>query len=253
MSSLFDSPRFSQSLFYPRQEVSPPPSGATDLLVAVPDGSLHVRWYRQPQQHRVNLLLFHGNGEVVADYDSLAGFFFACGTDLAVVDYRGYGRSHGTPSLRNTIEDAPLVLNAFKEAGAGSLIVMGRSLGSACAAELYSSPPELVAGFIWESGAADLRSLVRRRGLVPPAQFSESELSAFDPCRKLARGTRPLLVIHGAEDNLIHPAEAKLAFAAAATSDKTLCLIPEHGHNDLAGSSLYWKSIREFVHRVAPI
>ncbi len=253
MSSLFDSPRFSQSLFYPRQDISPAPSGATDLFVPVPDGAIHVRWYRQPLRQRVSLLLFHGNGEVVADYDSLAGFFFACGTDLAVVDYRGYGRSRGTPTLRNAIEDAPLVLNAFKEAGAGSLIVMGRSLGSACAAELYSSPPELAAGFIWESGAADLRSLVRRRGLVPPAQFSESELTVFDPCRKLARGTRPLLVIHGEADNLIHPAEAKIAFAAAAASDKTLCLIPDHGHNDLAGSSLYWKSIREFVHRVTPI
>lgn len=250
MSSLFDSARFNQSLFYPRQDISPAPRGATDLYVTVPGGTLHVRWYQRMPRPSATILLFHGNGEVVADYDSLAAFFFDCDADLAVVDYRGYGRSRGTPTLRNTVEDAPLILNAFKEAGAGSLIVMGRSLGSACAAELYSFPPEFVVGFIWESGAADLRSLVRRRGLVPPAQFSESELAMFDPCRKLARGIGPLLLIHGEEDTLIDPAEAKLALAAAAAADKTLCIIPGHGHNDLAGSPLYWKSIREFVRRV---
>ena len=213
-----------------------------------------MRWYRQLPRRGVSLLLFHGNGEVVADYDSLAGRFFDCGVDLAVVDYRGYGRSRGIPTLRNALADAPLIVKALKDAGADSVIVMGRSLGSACAAELYQAPPEFVLGFIWESGAADLRSLVRRRGMAPPVQFSEEDLATFEPCRKLARGNRPLLVIHGEEDSLIDLTEARQAFAAAAAAaaEKKLCLIPDHGHNDLAYSPLYWESISAFVRRISP-
>ena len=251
MSSLFDSPGFNASLFFPRPDTSPAPPGATDLRVAVPGGAVHLRWHRRPRPG-VCLLLFHGNGEVVADYDSLAGHFFACGVDLAVVDYRGYGQSLGTPTLRSTLADAPLILTALHNAGAGPLLVMGRSLGSACAAELYQTPTDFVIGFIWESGAADLSNLVRRRGLAVPAEFSESELATFDPCRKLARGQYPLLVVHGEQDTLIAPAEAQRAFGAAKTADKKLCLIAGHGHNDLAFSPLYWQSIREFVHRLRP-
>ena len=252
MSSLFDSHQFNRSLFYPRRDVSPAPDGAMELLVPVADAEVHLRWYRPPPRPGVSVLLFHGNGEVVADYDSLAERFRNCGAELAVVDYRGYGRSRGTPTLRNALQDAPLVVKALNAAGAGSVIVMGRSLGSACAAELYPAPPEFVLGFIWESGAADLRNLVRRRGLTPPAEFFEADLAVFEPCRKLARGHRPLLVIHGEEDSLIDPREARQAFAAAAAVEKQLCFIPAHGHNDLAYSPLYWESISAFVQRLAP-
>lgn len=228
------------------------PDEAVELFVAAGGAEVHMRWYRQLPRRRVSLLLFHGNGEVVADYDPLADRFFDCGVDLAVVDYRGYGRSQGTPTLRNALEDAPLIVKGLKDAGADSVIVMGRSLGSACAAELYQAPPEFVLGFIWESGAADLRNLVRRRGMVPPAQFSDEDLAVFEPCRKLARGNRPFLVIHGEEDSLINYAEARQAFAASAAIEKTLCLIPDHGHNDLAYSPLYWESINAFVQRLSP-
>lgn len=251
MQSLFDSREFNRNLFFPRPSISPTPAGATDLSVQVPEGNIHVRWHQRPRQ-RASLLLFHGNGEVVADYDSLAGNYSDCGVNLAVADYRGYGRSQGTPTLRNLLTDAPLVLHALNKAGVGTAVVMGRSLGSACAAELYASPPGFVLGFIWESGGADLHQLVYRRGLTPPAAFSEEELATFDPCRKLARGSHPLLVMHGKQDSLIVPAEARLAFAAAGTADKKLCLIAGHGHNDLAVSPLYWQSIREFVNKLSP-
>ncbi|MCK7530646.1 MAG: hypothetical protein MZV63_06165 [Marinilabiliales bacterium] len=45
------------------------------------------------------MLLFHGNGEIVADYDEIAGAYRELGAALLVVDYRGYGRSGGEPLL----------------------------------------------------------------------------------------------------------------------------------------------------------
>ena len=247
MPSLFDSNDFNDNLFFPRADRSLTPPGARELMIPVEGAQLHLRWHRAPSA-ALTVLLFHGNGEIVSDYDTSAARFAALGASLAVVDYRGYGRSTGTPSLRSCIRDAgPVIESLLAQEGAAPVVVMGRSLGSACAAELYQAPPEGVPGFVLESGSADLHALIRRRGMEPPASLSQTDLEVFDPLLKLARGTRPLLVLHGAEDDLIAPREARRAFDAAGTRDKRLQLIPGRGHNDLSWSPGYWDAVGAFL------
>lgn len=244
--SLFDDPQFSQRLFFPRADASAPPDGAIDDFIVRPDASLHVRWYAGHEAART-LLLFHGNGEVVADYDDSADHFARIGLRLAVVDFRGYGQSTGIPSLRESIDDALVVAAAVNEMAAAPIIVMGRSVGSACAVEIYARGLSFVAGVVIESGSSDLAGLVRRRGMTPPTTFSAADLAAFDPLRKLARGTQPLLVLHGAKDTMIGPHEAQASHDAAGTRDKQLVLVPQRGHNDLAMSPIYWDGLRMFA------
>ena len=243
--SLFDSAPFTERLFFPRDDVTPPPDGAADDFVEVGGASLHVRYHGVSPERRT-LLLFHGNGEVIADYDDSAGLFAAAGFGLAVVDYRGYGQSTGSPSLRSMIADAHVILGAVHAVAAGPIVVMGRSLGSACAADLYGRNLPIVEGVVIESGLADLAGLVRRRGLEPPAQFSDEERAVFDPLPKLARGTGPLLVIHGERDTMIASSEAEASFAAAGTKAKKLVIVPGRGHNDVSRSRTYWDALAAF-------
>lgn len=243
--SLFDAAEFNERLFFPRADVTPPPDGAEDDFVEVGGASLHVRYHGAAPERRT-LLLFHGNGEVVGDYDDAAGLFAAAGFGLAVVDYRGYGQSTGAPTLRSAIADARVILGAVHATAARPIVVMGRSLGSACAAEIAGKNLPIVAGVIIESGIADLVGLVRRRGLAPPAQFSEEERAMFDPLPKLGRGTAPLLVIHGERDTMIAPSEAETSFAAAGAKQKKLVIVPGRGHNDVAGSRTYWDALAAF-------
>jgi pimeloyl-ACP methyl ester carboxylesterase len=242
---MLDDPDFNRSLFYPRRDSSAAPAGAVDLGVSVPGAELHLRWYRSDLA-RATLLLFHGNGEVVADYDPSAPAFARAGAELAIVDYRGYGRSTGTPSLRAIVADAALVLKTLAEHSPRPIIVMGRSLGSACAIDLYGRVPERVAGFILESGFVDLDEMVDRRG-KSAAAIGLAEREEFDPAPKLKRGRHPLLVLHGAQDDLIAPSEAERAFALAGTNDKKLKLIEGRGHNDISDSDAYWDAIASFV------
>jgi pimeloyl-ACP methyl ester carboxylesterase len=245
MPSLFDSPAFNDSLFFPRADTTVPPAGASDHEVAVPGATLHLRWHRAA--HALpTLLLFHGNGETVSDYDDAAPRYAAAGTNLAVVDFRGYGRSTGEPTLRNTIADAPLVLNALCALTGTSVYVMGRSIGSVCAAEIYGHATPFL-GLVWESGLCDLRALVGRRGLVPPEHLADDDLAAFDPLPKLRRGSRPLLVLHGTRDEIIAPIEAQQVFDAAGTAHERLVYLPGRGHNDVSGAREYWDALAELV------
>ncbi|MEP7123972.1 MAG: alpha/beta fold hydrolase [Byssovorax sp.] len=249
MDSIFDSPAFSSRLFFPRALTSAPPPGAIDELLAVAPGvRVHLRVHAAPSA-RALVLLFHGNGEVVADYDAAAADYAAVGARLAVVDYRGYGASSGVPTLRSALSDARVVLAAARAASTLPLIVMGRSLGSACAAELAGALPPL-AGLILESGFTDLLGLVARRGVTLQSPLPSGDLAAFDPLPKLRASTTPLLVLHGALDTLIAPTEGRAAHDAAGTLDRRLVLVPGRGHNDVSAHPLYWASLRSFVEHV---
>jgi alpha-beta hydrolase superfamily lysophospholipase len=242
---MLDSTAFNERLFFPRTDFTPPPDGATDRMIEVPGARLHMRMHRA-EGAKCTLLLFHGNGEVVSDYDDVASSFANAGASLAIVDYRGYGASTGVPTLRSIIADAPLVLRALSDER--PLVVMGRSLGSACAAELYAARPREVASFVWESGAADLVALVRRRGFEPSSLVA-ADVSVFDPIPKLERGTHPLLVLHGEADTLISCDEGRRAFDAAGTREKRLVTLPGFGHNNVSFAPAYWSALAELIAR----
>lgn len=260
MASIFDSDEFTDTLFFPRPDVTPPPDGATDAMVDVDGAQIHVRHHAAtavPAADTITtgpcaLLLFHGNGEVVADYDDAAERFAAAGVSLAVADFRGYGASTGTPTLRDVIRDARPVADWLRESGASRFIVMGRSLGGMAAHELYANPVEGMIGVVLESALFDLRGLVERRGLRAPTGFSVEERTVFEPAGKLARGRLPLLVLHGERDTLIDPSEARAAYAAAGseTNAKQLVFVEGRGHNDVSLSRSYWDAVEAFVSRV---
>lgn len=255
--SIFDRDEFNQRLFFPRPDHSPPPSGAHDRWIDAPgsasngsgsidvDGArLHVRMHAAPAG-APTLLLFQGNGEVVADYDDFAAQLARAGVALIATDYRGYGQSTGTPTLRTMLADARRVAEAV-----APRVVMGRSLGSLAAHELYARPTDGLAGVILESGLFELSGLIRRRGLEPPAHYADDDLAAFEPAGKLARGRLPLLVLHGEHDDVIAPSEARAAHAAAAGAAK-LVLIPRRGHNDISAGPGYTTAIVQFITDVA--
>lgn len=245
--SLFDTPMFNAMLFYPRRDRTPAPRGARDRFVEVEPGvRLHLRTHERPGT-RAACLLFHGNGEVVADYDDAADTFAEAGLALSVVDYRGYGQSSGTPTLRSMIDDARPSFDAFAaELGDRPLVVMGRSLGGICAAFLSAEALPGVVGFIFESAASDLLGVARRRG-VPEALLSAQDRATFDPLLRAQRCPLPALVLHGARDDLIHPDEARSLHATLGSPRKELVWVPGRGHNDLSFSPVYWEAIRAFV------
>ncbi|RYE92409.1 MAG: alpha/beta hydrolase [Myxococcales bacterium] len=251
MASLFDAPGFTERLFFPRPDRRPPPPGARDLRVVADDGVALQCRVHEPAAAAVGVVLFPGNGEAAADYDALAASFGRAGASLAVASHRGYGRSEGRPSLRRALRDAPVVLAAVAAEWPGRpLVAMGRSLGSACAAELGGRSPSELVGVVIESGFSDLRRLIERRGLTPPAHLDEADERDFGSLAKVAAWRGPLLVLHGTEDEVIGPDEA-LATHRAAGPGAQLHLVVGRGHNDLMQAPDYWAALGAFLARVA--
>ena len=111
MSSIFDSQAFNANLFFPRDDPSLGPTNSDDYYIDVTkDIRIHAR--RHPNSNaKLSLLFFHGNGEIVSDYDNLVDYFSNLGVELTIADFRGYGKSTGVPTLRAAIEDSHVILD----------------------------------------------------------------------------------------------------------------------------------------------
>ena len=253
---LLDRMGIAQMIFYPRADVRPAPAGAIDYQTEVASGIAVASRFYPADPAFPSILFFHGNGEVASDYDETAPFYHQARINLWVADYRGYGASGGTPSFAALIADAHAVLDHFHatlDAGGfhPARFVMGRSLGSHPAIELAARRPERLRGLITESGAANLRRLMRFFGLgEPPAEAAE----LIERHRaKIAAIKLPSLVIHGEQDELI-PVEHAIEFHAGLTAEpKELVIIPGAGHNDIlwVGLTQYFAALADFVARHA--
>lgn len=248
MDSIFDSRKFNENLFFPRPDSTPAPEGAEDIFVEV-DKNIHAHVRRFPSRRaRFTLLFFHGNGEVVSDYDGLAHTFADLGAEFIVCDYRGYGKSQGRPSLRAALRDSHTIYGFLKENLELRLpvCVMGRSLGSAPAIELCSAFDEISRGVI-ESGYADPIPLAARRGLRIDKTTPEED-AVFNNGVKIENVKCPMLIMHGENDSLISPKEAELNYKRAGSKVKILKILQGVGHNDMmtAKEGGYFACLKDF-------
>ncbi len=252
--SLLDRSDIRDVMFYPRPDRSPTPAGAENLHIEVEPGvRVHARLYPTSPE-APSVLFFHGNGEVVADYDTIAPIYHFHGLNLLVVDYRGYGRSGGRPSFTTMLADAHMIkAEAFAHLDSGGFThgryLMGRSLGALSAVELAATDAEGLRGLILESGAAGIRGWNR---FVRPNEDSKPwEALHQVQLQRLSMVTLPLLSIHGMQDELISAESAVEVQGAVRSEDKQLVLIPEAGHNDLlaVGMRPYFGALTAFIAR----
>lgn len=249
MSSIFDSQQFNANLFFPRQDPSPGPADSDDYYINVQDNvRIHARRHPNPDA-QLSMLFFHGNGEIVSDYDNLAEIFSGLGVELTIADFRGYGKSNGIPTLRDTLADSHIIFDYLKNEKVfkKKVCVMGRSLGSAPTIELCSKRSD-IQGCILESGYADPIPLVERRGLKIDKTTPE-ENALFNNSQKITAVKCPTLIMHGEDDFLISPREAQLNYEKAGAKVKRLEILEGVGHNDMmmAPQHSYFTTLKEFI------
>ena len=255
-----DRPEITSLLFHPCKATrNRPPVGAVDIDVPVADGVIIACRLYSYALTSPTLIFFHGNGEIIPDYDEIGLMYVREHLNFLVVEYRGYGWSTGMPRAGVLLPDSNSVFLALKDwlAGhgyTGALFVMGRSLGSAGAIDVVCTHEDAVSGLIIESGFAKTLSLLHTLGL-DPAQVDFSEEQTFNNSGKIARITKPTFIIHGQHDQLIPLWQAETLHAGSGAKNKELQIVPGADHNTLIAMAgpLYFQAIRKFVEKTAGI
>jgi fermentation-respiration switch protein FrsA (DUF1100 family) len=217
-----------------------------EVRLRTDDGErLHGWWIPAEGQERGALLFCHGNaGNISGRLDSIEQFR-RLGFSVLIFDYRGYGRSSGTPSEPGLYRDVNAAWQYLldEEYAPDEIVVFGRSLGSGPAtwlAERYAP-----GALILEAPFTSVPDVAARRFPFVPARLLTR--SRYNNHARIARIETPLLVIHSPDDRVI-PFEHGRTLFEAAREPKTFLKI-EGAHNDgfLVTGARYSRGIDRFL------
>jgi fermentation-respiration switch protein FrsA (DUF1100 family) len=229
-------------LLYPAPDapgVPARPPEARQIWLEGPDGQTEA-WFLPPLapgDEPAPLLLFgHGNGELIDYWPSEFHEPRTWGMAVLLVEYPGYGRSHGRPS-QNAIREAFVAAYDWAAAEPGidasRIVGYGRSLGGGAVGRL--SLERSLAAMIFESAFSSTRPFAR--GFGAPGILVRDP---FDNVEAVRAYGGPVLIIHGMQDEIIPVEHGRtLAEAAGVHLHELAC-----GHNDCPRS---WPLIRQFL------
>eukprot|EP00754_Rhynchopus_humris_P003251 Rhum_TRINITY_DN11737_c0_g2::Rhum_TRINITY_DN11737_c0_g2_i1::g.46826::m.46826/K06889/K06889; uncharacterized protein len=238
--------------------VSGPPEGVKVSWVDGEDGSSEA-WFFEASRREVRddgvrresgiptVCIFHGNGDFIQSYTFLAQWLVELGYNVLVPEYRGYGRSQGTPTEEDIISDMKTHIREltsepyFDET---NLIYFGVSVGGGIASSLaVHYPPKAL---ILLSTFYSIPSVSKRYG-VPEFVARQLLHNIYDNAANLKevrdKHGVPVFMAHGTEDTIVDYSHAERLAAHIGVDVYTR----RCGHNDFHFDEEYRARIEAFL------
>lgn len=179
----------------------------------------------------------HGNGELIGDWTREMSDLASSGMNVLAVEFPGYGFSEGKPSrssIREAFGTAFDRMATRPDVDPERVIAYGRSMGGGAAADLARDRP--VAALVLQSTFSSAMA-VARSTLVPGFLVRDR----FDNVEVVERFERPVLLMHGPDDDVLPYSHAEtLAEAREGLRITTI----DCAHNDCAR---VWPDIRDHI------
>lgn len=208
------------------------------------DGTKLNAWYFPAKGKPLGKIIhFHGNAQNLANHWMFLRNAPFQGFDYFIFDYRGYGKSEGSPNPKGLIKDGKAALRFIaKKKPDLPLIVIGQSLGGAVAMEtLIELKGEVpVKQIVVDSSFNNYRSVARNimmknwiTWLFHPIAWLivDNSTAPKDKIKNLA--PTPLLVIHGTKDQVVDYKFGEQIYKLAG-EPKEFWTIPNGYHTDFS-------------------
>jgi uncharacterized protein len=199
------------------------------VTIATADSEKLAAWWVPHERAAGAVLIFHGNAGNISHRLDYLTMFHRLGYSSLIIDYRGYGRSTGSPSEEGTYRDAEAAWHWLTNEGsvaAGDIVVFGESLGGAVASRLASrvKPRALVLASTFTS-VPDLGAQVYP--FLPVRLISRF---SYDSRGAIKTVEAPILIAHSRDDDIVPFAHGKALYEAAGEPRQFLEM--RGGHND---------------------
>ncbi len=192
------------------------------------------------------VLWCHGNaGNITDRYEQLASMM-EMPANVFIFDYRGYGKSEGSPDENGMSLDVTAAWNLLQNRyhyQPDSIIAYGVSLGGVGAINLATTHE--IAGLIIQSSFTSVRDMAMLQMPFIPHFLIRTQM---DSLSKIPEIKCPKLIIHGTADEII-PFEQGRQLFEAAKEPKSFYQINDGTHNDsvfIEGDE-YFKKMRDFI------
>ncbi len=239
------------AFFQPRgiSEAAAQALAASDVLpldFATPDGAELRGWLvRNTDADRAPLVIyFDGSGSLTADL--IPHMRTLKGWSVALVNYRGFSPSTGTPSQARAFADATLIYDTLAQRpdiDPGRIVAMGYSLGTGIA--VYLSELRPVVGTILVA-PYDSQTLIGLKQEAIYAPLTGIMKPYFDSITRAPEIHTPLLCLIGATDPVIPP-ERSLRLVSQWGGEKTVKTYDGEDHSLLLHENSSWDDILIFL------
>lgn len=232
----------------PLADVGPSPTGIESLWIE-PEPGVRVEAWLVPgrgcsaESPGPAVIITHGNYEVIDQGLWHARHYAALGVSALLVEFRGYGRSTGTPTENGITADMVAfhdLLAGRPDVDAKRIVIHGRSIGGGAAAQL--AVRRTPAALILQSTFTSIDALASRYLAPPPLIRDHWRTDAV-----VAKFDRPLLLLHGRSDEIIPAANSQRLHALSRGAELRL-LDGSHNHFPVDEAE-YWDVIEAFLTR----
>jgi uncharacterized protein len=208
-----------------------PRERAEELWFETDDGEILYGWYCRSANPIASALYCHGNTGNLSNTAHVMPYLLDAGINVLLFDYRGFGRSTGSPSLSGIIDDGVTAARLHEQLRPKNLpaILYGYSLGGAIAAQIIRRHP--FDGLILQSTFTNLPDIARVTFPRVPLHLISGRL--FDTIEVVRNLTVPVLIIHGRTDEVCPFWMAQQLHDVCGASSKKLILVDGGLHKDL--------------------
>jgi len=217
------------------------------------DGTALYAWFLPAKgPAKATVLFLHGNAENISTHFANVVWMPREGFNVLALDYRGYGASAGSPSLRGAqldIDAAMRVLLARPDVDPDRIVLFGQSLGGALAIHYaaHTAYRRHIRALVADSAFSDYRQITREKlagfFLTWPFQWLPwlTVDNDYSPDASVAEVSPiPLLLIHGDRDRIVPSHHSQRLFDLA-HEPKALWIVPGAGHTQ----SLHDEAVRK--------
>lgn len=239
-------------VFLPVREISANPGNIglayEELMLTAQDGVIIHGWYIPASDEKRVLLFCHGNAGNISHRLESIKIFHELGLTVLIFDYRGYGESTGKPSETGIYLDAEAAwdfLTGTKKKSPEDIVIFGRSLGAAVAAEiaLRKNP----ACLILESAFTSVPDMGEQHYPWLPvrliSRFRSSTVEKVDDIRS------PKLIIFSPDDEIVPAAHGEEIYRKASSPKELLKIKGDHNRGFLLSGTHYTEGLKGFLNR----
>ncbi|QOW10843.1 alpha/beta hydrolase [Kaistella flava (ex Peng et al. 2021)] len=203
-----------------------------NLKFAVENDTITGVLLKPNQKAKATIFYFHGAGGNISSYAPILTPLLKDNYQVVLIDFRGYGKSTGTPMHKNIAEDGEKFFNELvkrNDIKNTKIIIYGASIGTQVATLLAKNHQDQIKGLVLEGTVSSFGDIAAVYAPEYKDFLENNFVSPYSAKEDIKSVTKiPKLIIHSKEDKDVPFTEGMLVFNNASESKEFIEFSGEH-------------------------